>query len=225
MYIDKNQAKIKEANHKRNLILNVIQQLKEKGFNFSDCIYCDAKADAYFTLRAGYSFFLAEDGNYSGAIEQILNELFNEDKRKDYRNVLNVDSLNKHVTKDNPIFEIPYYHQLNNTEMKGKIMAVYLDSDEYGNLHHFVLGFKMYSDTIEMDEKKQLMRYYDQLKQSILENANYIEALMNMAQSIFSVNLTQNQIDGIYDEYMQKNKNLFYLVHMRHILNNGNPMY
>ena len=206
MYIDKNQAKIKEANHKRNLILNVIQQLKEKGFNFSDCIYCDAKADAYFTLRAGYSFFLAEDGNYSGAIEQILNELFNEDKRKGYRNVLNVDSLNKHVTKDNPIFEIPYYHQLNNTEMKGKIMAVYLDSDEYGNLHHFVLGFKMYSDTIEMDEKKQLMRYYDQLKQSILENANYIEALMNMAQSIFSVNLTQNQIDGIYDEYMQKNK-------------------
>lgn len=206
MYIDKNQAKIKEANHKRNLILNVIQQLKEKGFNFSDCIYCDAKADTYFTLRAGYSFFLAEDGNYSGAIEQILNELFNEDKRKGYRNVLNVDSLNKHVTKDNPIFEIPYYHQLNNTEMKGKIMAVYLDSDEYGNLHHFVLGFKMYSDTIEMDEKKQLMRYYDQLKQSILENANYIEALMNMAQSIFSVNLTQNQIDGIYDEYMQKNK-------------------
>lgn len=157
-------------------------------------------------MRAGYSFFLAEDGNYSGAIEQILNELFNEDKRKDYRNVLNVDSLNKHVTKDNPIFEIPYYHQLNNTEMKGKIMAVYLDSDEYGNLHHFVLGFKMYSDTIEMDEKKQLMRYYDQLKQSILENANYIEALMNMAQSIFSVNLTQNQIDGIYDKYMQKNK-------------------
>lgn len=206
MYIDKNQAKIKEANHKRNLILNVIQQLKEKGFNFSDCIYCDAKADAYFTLRAGYSFFLAEDGNYSGAIERILNELFNEDKRKDYRNVLNVDSLNKHVTKDNPIFEIPYYHQLNNTEMKGKIMAVYLDSDEYGNLHHFVLGFKMYSDTVEMDEKKQLIRYYDQLKQSILENANYIEALMNMAQSIFSVNLTQNQIDGIYDKYMQKNK-------------------
>lgn len=206
MYIDKNQAKIKEAKQKRNLILNVIQQLKEKGFNFSDCIYCDAKADAYFTLRAGYSFFLAEDGNYSGAIEQILNELFNENQRKGYRKVLNVDSLNKYITKDNPIFEIPYYHQLNNTEMKGKIMAVYLDSDEYGNLHHFVLGFKMYSDTIEMDEKKQLMRYYDQLKQSILENANYIEALMNMAQSIFSVNLTQNQIDGIYDKYMQKNK-------------------
>lgn len=84
-------------------------------------------------------------------------------------------------------------------------MVVYLDSDEYGNLHHFVLGFKMYSDAIEMDEKKQLMLYYDQLKQSILENANYIEALMNMAQSIFSVNLTQNQIDGIYDKYMVEN--------------------
>lgn len=206
MYIDKNQAKIKEAAKKRDLILSVIQQLKDKGFNFSDCIYCDAKTDAYFTLRAGYSFFLAEDGNYSGAIEQILSELFNENQRKDYRHVLNMDSLNKHVTKENPVFEIPYCHRVNHTELKGKIIAVYLDSDEYGNLHHFVLGFKMYSNTVEMDEKKQLMRYYDQLKQSILENANYIEALMNMAQSIFSVNLTENQIDGIYDKYMQKNK-------------------
>ena len=167
------------------MILSVIQQLKDKGFNFSDCIYCDAKTDAYFALRAGYSFFLAEDGNYSGAIEQILDELFNEDQRKDYRHVLNMDSLNKHVTKENPVFEIPYCHRVNHTELKGKIIAVYLDSDEYGNLHHFVLGFKMYSNTVEMDEKKQLMRYYDQLKQSILENANYIEALMNMAQSIF----------------------------------------
>ena len=67
---------------KRYLILNVIQQLKEKGFNFSDCIYCNAKTDTYFTLRASYSFFLAEDGSYSGAVEQILNELFEEDKKK-----------------------------------------------------------------------------------------------------------------------------------------------
>ena len=57
-----------------------------------------------------------------------------------------------------------------------------------------------------MDEKKQLMRYYDQLKQSILENDHYIEALMAMAQSIFSVNLTQNQIDGIYDNHMRSDK-------------------
>ena len=29
---------------------------------------------------------------------------------------------------------------------------------------------------------------------------------MNMAQSIFSVNLTQNQIDGIYDKYMAEDR-------------------
>lgn len=81
MYIDKNQAKINEATEKRDLILRVIQQLKDKGYNFSDCIYCDAKIDAYFTLRASYSFFLAEDGIYSGAVEQILNELFEENKK------------------------------------------------------------------------------------------------------------------------------------------------
>ena len=34
MYIDKNQAKINEATEKRDLILRVIQQLKDKGYNF-----------------------------------------------------------------------------------------------------------------------------------------------------------------------------------------------
>lgn len=206
MYIDKNQAKIKEATEKRELILGVIQQLKDKGYNFSDCIYCDAKTDAYFTLRASYSFFLAEDGSYLGAVEQILNELFEESQKKEYRHVLQLDHLNECLTKENPVLEISYCHQIKHTEVKGKIIAVYLDSDEKNHLHHFALGFKIYYDTIEMDEKQQLMRYYDQLKQSILENANYIEALMNMAQSIFSVNLTENQIDGIYDKYMQENK-------------------
>ena len=206
MYIDKNQAKIKEATEKRELILGVIQQLKDKGYNFSDCIYCDAKTDAYFTLRASYSFFLAEDGNYLGAVEQILNELFEENQKKEYRHVLQLDHLNECLTKENPVLEISYCHQIKHTEVKGKIIAVYLDSDEKKHLHHFALGFKIYYDTIEMDEKQQLMRYYDQLKQSILENDHYIEALMAMAQSIFSVNLTQNQIDGIYDNYMCADK-------------------
>lgn len=197
MYIDKNQAKINEATEKRDLILRVIQQLKDKGYNFSDCIYCDAKIDAYFTLRASYSFFLAEDGIYSGAVEQILNELFEENKKEEYRHVLQLDYLNECLTKENPVLEISYCHQIKRTKLKGKIIAVYLDSDEKKHLHHFALGFKIYYDTIEMDEKQQLMRYYDQLKQSILENDHYIEALMAMAQSIFSVNLTQNQIDGI----------------------------
>lgn len=206
MYIDKNQAKIKEATEKRDLILHVIQQLKEKGYNFSDCIYCDAKTDAYFTLRASYSFFLAEDGSYLGAVEQILNELFEESQKKEYRHVLQLDHLNECLTKENPVLEISYCHQIKHTEVKGKITAVYLDSDEKNCLHHFALGFKIYYDTIEMDEKQQLMRYYDQLKQSILENDHYIEALMAMAQSIFSVNLTQNQIDGIYDNHMRSDK-------------------
>lgn len=144
MYIDKNQAKINEATEKRDLILRVIQQLKDKGYNFSDCIYCDAKIDAYFTLRASYSFFLAEDGIYSGAVEQILNELFEENKKEEYRHVLQLDYLNECLTKENPVLEISYCHQIKRTKLKGKIIAVYLDSDEKNHLHHFALGFKIY---------------------------------------------------------------------------------
>ena len=116
MYIDKNQSKINEATEKRDLILRVIQQLKDKGYNFSDCIYCDAKIDAYFTLRASYSFFLAEDGIYSGAVEQILNELFEENKKEEYRHVLQLDYLNECLTKENPVLEISFCHQIKRTK-------------------------------------------------------------------------------------------------------------
>ena len=49
-----------------------------------------------------------------------------------------------------------------------------------------------------VNEKKQLTQFYEQLTQSILENGNYIEALMDTAEIIQSVNLTQNLLEKIF---------------------------
>ena len=85
MYIDKNQAKIKEAADRRALHIQILDGIRQQGFQFSDCLYCDALQDQYTVLRASSNFFLAEDGSYSGAVEQIVQKLADDSSRK--RNV------------------------------------------------------------------------------------------------------------------------------------------
>ena len=48
--------------------------VKQQGYSFSDCLYCDALLDQYRVLRADSEFFLAEEGSYTGAVEQIVQE-------------------------------------------------------------------------------------------------------------------------------------------------------
>ena len=86
MYIDKNQAKIKEAADRRALHIQILDGIRQQGFQFSDCLYCDALQDQYTVLRASSNFFLAEDGSYSGAVEQIVQKLADDSSRKECGN-------------------------------------------------------------------------------------------------------------------------------------------
>lgn len=58
MYIDKNRAKMEEAIKEKQINLSVLRFIKEKGFSFTDCVYCDGQQDQYRVLRASSSFFL-----------------------------------------------------------------------------------------------------------------------------------------------------------------------
>jgi len=84
--------------------------------------------------------------------------------------------------------------------LRGRITLLLPDFAENGNLHHFLVGFDVYQDRdrLIVNEKKQLTQFYEQLTQSILENGNYIEALMDTAEIIQSVNLTQNLLEKIF---------------------------
>lgn len=58
MYIDKNRAKIEEAAEKQKMNIRILEEITEKGYQFSDCIYCDALLDQYYVLRASSHFSL-----------------------------------------------------------------------------------------------------------------------------------------------------------------------
>ena len=63
--------------------------------SFSDCLYCDARLDTYRTIRACESFFLASDGSYTGAVEQIAEEQAAKSERSRVRSALQLDVLQR----------------------------------------------------------------------------------------------------------------------------------
>lgn len=72
-----------------------------------------------------------------------------------------------------------------------------IDWDEAGVPHHFILAFETIRLNADqaIDPKEQLTLYYEQLKQSILENDSYVDALLDMAGTIYTVNLTRDTLE------------------------------
>lgn len=78
--------------------------------------------------------------------------------------------------------------------------ALFVNNTEDGRLHHFILGFEPFQNKNEntSDEKTRLNRYYEQLKQSIVENENYAEALLQTANAVYTVDLTNDKLENVY---------------------------
>ena len=200
MYIDKNRAKMEEAAEKQRMNIRLLEEITEKGFQFTDCIYCDALLDQYYVLRASSRFFLAEDGSYSGAVEQIIQELGTDENRKSMRKELQISYLAEQITDKGEKLEFLYQYRKENSICRGRMTALFVNNTEDGRLHHFILGFEPFQNKNEntADEKTRLNRYYEQLKQSIAENENYAEALLQTAHAVYTVDLTNDSLESTY---------------------------
>lgn len=212
MYIDKNRAKMEEAAAKQKMNIQILENISAQGYEFSSCMYCDALLDQYYVLRSGSKFFLADDGSYSGAVEQIIQELSTEENRKDLRLQLQIEYLSEHLTKDSGKFELPYQYQYGENVYRGRMTLLYLNGTEDGRLHHFILGFETFQNRNENEanEKHRLARYYEQLRQSIVENGNYAEALLQTAHSVYTVDLTNDRMESAF--YHTKSKKITFEV-------------
>lgn len=216
MYIDKNQAKIKEAADRRALHIQILDGIRQQGFQFSDCLYCDALRDQYTVLRASSNFFLAEDGSYSGAVEQIVQKLADDSSRKRMWERLQIPYIISNLSKkkeESAKYELPYCRKNGKEIQRGRMTFLRLDDTAAGKLHHFIVGFEGFEVFHDMeqvleDERLHLEQYYEQMKQSILENSNYIEALLETAEALYTVNLTQDRLEQIF-HHRKKEERIF----------------
>lgn len=209
MYIDKNRAKMEEAAAERKISLEALDVVKKKGYHFSNCIYCNARQDQYRILRAVSGFFLAEDGSYTGAAEHIVQGITDEEKRKEMRRMLDLTHLKECYQKGEESVEILYEYQEGSEGealCRGKVTILFYDAAEDGGLHHFLMGFERFRSNEEAarNEKEQLDQYYEQMKQSIIENSHYAEALLETAEAVFAVDLTNDSLEQIFYHSEQK---------------------
>jgi diguanylate cyclase (GGDEF)-like protein len=200
MYIDKNRAKMEEAAEEKRMNQRLLAKVKEMGYQFSDCLYCDVFMDQYRVLRASSKFFLAEDGSYSGAVEQIVHKLATDSTRKKMWSQLQIDYLKEHMTEEQPIHEISYKYTEEDVTIHGRLTGIFCDTGRDGTVHHFILGFEVFHDrnVAASDEKLQLTQYYEQMKQAILENGNYVEALLDTAEAVYTVDFTHDRLEKIF---------------------------
>ena len=195
MYINKNHMKLEEAAVIREQDQKLLRKVNVLGKPFSDCLYCDAKRDTYRTIRRSDNFFLAKEGNYSGAVEQITEEQVTEEDRSNVESMIRKETLNEILSQDNPVVEVQYQCQGKDT-VYGRLTVIYVDQDENSDLHHFLLAFEnIHCDYDVADAKQQLMLFYEQMKQSILENGNYVDALLETAATVYSVNITEDRVE------------------------------
>lgn len=195
MYIDKNHVKREEAAAEKQLIYRLLKMVNRHGRNFSACLYCDASLDTYRTIRATDDFFLASDGSYSGAVEQIAEEQVEAGERERLSQGLQISTLREQLKTPEDLLELRY--DTSGKEQYSRLTVLPVDWEEDGRLHHFILAFQtiLQGAAIDTNAKEQLTLYYEQLKQSILENDSYVDALLDMADCIYTVNLTKDILE------------------------------
>ena len=90
-------------------------------------------------------------------------------------------------------------YDVNEQDSYSRLTFIPVDWDKNGMLHHFLLAFETIRQGAKShaDAKEQLTIYYEQLKQSILENDSYVDALLEPADAIYTVNLTNDILERI----------------------------
>ena len=93
--------------------------------------------DTYRAIRSSENFFLASDGAYSGAVEQIIEEQIEKSCQADIREGLEISELQKKMHTKEDVLE--YEYNIGNQEAYNRLTLIPVDWDEDKNLHHFLL--------------------------------------------------------------------------------------
>lgn len=195
MYIHKNHVKRMEAEEERQMDFRLLKEVNRRGKNFAACLYCDLKMDAYRTIRAGTGFFLAAEGSYSSAVLQLAEEEIEGADRERIQSALSREALEKSILHSEDALDLSFTPK-EGAELR-RLVVIPVDFDREGQLYHVLLAFQHVrrAEDAPLGAKEVLSLYYEQLKQSILENDSYVDAMLDMADCIYMVDLTHDRLE------------------------------
>ncbi len=96
------------------------------------------------------------------------------------REALQLSTLSATLSAEHPKQELELDFETDGVAQRGRLTLLFCDADLHGRLHHFLVGFEYFRDkSTAFDERQPLTQYYEQMKHSLLENDNYVEALID----------------------------------------------
>ena len=128
-----------------------------------------------------------------------MNEYAVSATRKTMREALQLSTLSAALSAEHPKQELELDFETDGVTQRGRLTLLFCDADLHGRLHHFLVGFEYFRDkSTAFDERQPLTQYYEQMKHSLLENDNYVEALIDANDALFTVDLTHGQLEQIF---------------------------
>ena len=153
MYINKNHVKREEAAAQRQLDYKLLKLLNMHGKTFTHCLYCDVKLDTYRTIRANNNFFLASDGSYSGAAEQIVKEKIGKQDKDRFRQCLKISYLCEKMRTKEDVMELKY--DVNEQESYSRLTFIPVDWEKLECFIIFSWHLKLF---VRVQEAMQMQR-------------------------------------------------------------------
>ena len=99
---------------------------------------CKARYVSYNSCKQ--QFFLASDGSYSGAAEQIVKEKIGKQDKDRFGQCLKISYLCEKMRTKEDVMELKY--DVNEQDSYSRLTFIPVDWDKNGMLHHFLLAFE-----------------------------------------------------------------------------------
>ena len=109
---------------------------------YTECYYCDAKKDTYRFFRRSTEKTLTDEGNYTNAILQCTELMVSDEDKKKILKRLDIEYVRKHLSYEKDMYHIDYKLKNASDDEWSEITVLYVDSDENGDLRHFVVAFQ-----------------------------------------------------------------------------------
>ena len=118
-------------------------------------------------------------------MEQIVQELSNHETRKELWKNLQLSGLKQNLSEQQRKIELTYHgaEHAGDQEQHGRITILFVNETEDQKLHHFILGFDVYHD---------------------VNNGKYVDALLETAEAVYTVNLTDDKLEAVYFHGMDR---------------------
>ena len=198
MYVNNRLTKGKAQEVKEKMDKALTQMIQALGMTYTDCFLCNMQTDKYYILKKGNEEILPVNGSTSAVLDFLQKHCVNADEKKEMEEKFNREYIRTHLSEQQQTFTLNCHWKNLDKEYWWQALLMYIDSDEDGNLFHYMLAFHDCSSEREWKFQAQ----HDGLT-GLYNKSTALELMRTMADDEHNCPLTMYVMD--FDNFKQVN--------------------